>query len=67
MGGVAANKSIKKSLKEFSQINNTRLIFPPFGLCGDNAAIIAWTCFQRYKLHIESDLDFKPNPRLTIK
>ena len=66
VGGVAANKSIKKSLESFSQINNKRLISPPSSLCGDNAVIIAWACIQRYKLHIESDLDFKPNPRLTI-
>ena len=29
VGGVGANKVIKKSLGEFSQINNKRLIFPP--------------------------------------
>ena len=67
VGGVAANKVIKKSLGEFSQINNKRLIFPPLELCGDNAAIIAWACLRRRKLYIESDLNFKPNPRLTIK
>ena len=66
MGGVAANKDIKKSLEEFSHINNNRLISPPLELCGDNAAIIAWVCLQRYKLHIESDLNFKPDPRLKI-
>jgi len=67
VGGVAANQSIKKSLEKFSNINNNRLIFPPLELCGDNAAIIAWTCIQHHKLNIKPDLDFKANPRLTIK
>ena len=67
VGGVAANKGIKKSLRKFSQINNHRLIFPPLKLCGDNAAMIAWVCLQHHKMGIESDLEFKPNPRLSIK
>ena len=67
VGGVAANKDIKESLRKFSQINNHRLIFPPLELCGDNAAMIAWVCLQHYKMGIESDLAFKPNPRLSIK
>ena len=67
VGGVAANESIKKSLEKFSQINNNRLIFPPLKLCGDNAAIIAWACIQHHKLNIKPDLNFKANPRLTIK
>mgnify|MGYP001307347125 CR=1 FL=1 len=67
VGGVAANKSIKESLKKFSQINNHRLIFPPLELCGDNAAMIAWACLQHHKMGIKPDLEFKPNPRLSIK
>ena len=67
VGGVAANKDIKESLRKFSQINNHRLIFPPLELCGDNAAMIAWVCLQHYKMGTESDLAFKPNPRLSIK
>ena len=52
---------------KFSKINNLRLIFPPLELCGDNAAIIAWTCLQHCKLNSKSDLNFKPEPRLRIK
>ncbi len=66
VGGVAANKSIKKSLESFSQINGYRLISPPLELCGDNAAIIAWTCVQHHQAKIKPNLDFKANPRLTI-
>ena len=67
VGGVAANKSIKKYLEKLSQSYNYRFISPPLQLCGDNATIIAWACIQHHKLNIKPNLDFKANPRLTIK
>ena len=62
-GGVAANKSIKKSLQILCQKNNLKLFSPPLSLCGDNAAMIAWACLQRYKLGYQGDMNFKPIPR----
>ena len=40
---------------------------PPLELCGDNAAMIAWTCFQHYKKNMKPDLEFKADPRLNIR
>ena len=48
-GGVAANKSIRKSLEELSKKNNFKPIFSDLKFCGDNAAMIAWAGIQRYK------------------
>lgn len=62
-GGVAANKKINNSFKELCKKNNMRLISPSKNLCGDNAAMIAWACLQRYKLGYKGDLNFKPRPR----
>ena len=48
-GGVAANETIRKSLKEISQKMNFKPIFPSKEYCGDNAAMIAWAGIKRYK------------------
>ena len=47
-GGVAANESIRKKLKEVSKKKNFDPIFPSKEFCGDNAAMIAWAGIQRY-------------------
>ena len=66
VGGVAANKKINKSLAGLSQNYNCRLTTPVLELCGDNAAMIAWACLQRYNIGIQPDLNFKANPRLKL-
>ena len=62
-GGVAANKSIRKSLKELSKKNNFNPIFSDLKFCGDNAAMIAWTGIQRYKRKLVNDLNVEPKSR----
>ena len=34
-------------------------------MISDNAAMIAWVCLKKYNKNI-IDINFKPNPRLTI-
>ena len=46
-GGVAANETIRKNLKELSKKMNFNPIFPSKEFCGDNAAMIAWAGIQR--------------------
>ena len=48
-GGVAANETIRKNLKEISKKMNFKPIFPSKEFCGDNAAMIAWAGIQRFK------------------
>ena len=62
-GGVAANKSIRKSLEELSKKNNFKPVFSDFKFCGDNAAMIAWTGIQRYKRKLINDLNVEPKSR----
>ena len=66
VGGVAANKKIKNSLKKLSKNYNCKLITPPIKLCGDNAAMIANVCLKHYKLKIDQNLNFKPDPRMSL-
>ena len=67
VGGVSANKFIFENLKKTANIYNYKVILPRKDMMGDNAAMIGWTCIQKYKNNYISDLFFKPNPRLTIK
>jgi N6-L-threonylcarbamoyladenine synthase len=62
-GGVAANKSIRKSLEELSKKNNFKPIFSDFKFCGDNAAMIGWAGIQRYKRKLINDLNVEPKSR----
>ncbi len=48
-GGVAANNTIRKTLKELSKKKRFKPIFPSKDFCGDNAAMIAWAGIRRYK------------------
>ncbi len=48
-GGVAANETLRKSLKEISKKMSFKPIFPSKEFCGDNAAMIAWAGIQRYR------------------
>ena len=62
-GGVAANKSINDAFELLCKKNNIRYLSPPIELCGDNAAMIGWTCLQRYKLGFKGNINFKPKSR----
>lgn len=53
-GGVAANSRLRQMLQEQTHI---RCIFPPLGLCGDNAAMIAGVAFHYLKRGDTSSLD----------
>jgi N6-L-threonylcarbamoyladenine synthase len=46
-GGVAANQRLRTSLGELAQARGFSFHVPPIALCGDNAAMIAWTGAER--------------------
>ena len=56
-GGVAANETIRKSLKEICEKRNFKAVFPSKEFCGDNGAMIAWAGIQRYKKKLFSKKD----------
>ncbi|MGV3278853.1 tRNA (adenosine(37)-N6)-threonylcarbamoyltransferase complex transferase subunit TsaD [Rickettsiales bacterium LUAb2] len=61
-GGVAANLNIRAALKEIINNENANFFAPPLDLCGDNAAMIAWSGLERLQLGLTDSLNIKPNP-----
>ena len=62
-GGVAANQRLR-TLFEVECVNaGFALSVPPFDLCTDNAAMIAWAGAERLALGLTDPLDFAAKPR----
>ena len=62
-GGVAANKSIRNSLKALESIEDCEFLFPSIKYCTDNGAMIALAGIERYERNKFNKLNFKPRPR----
>ena len=62
-GGVASNLSIRKNLIKLSKEKNFESVFPPVNLCSDNAAMIAWTGIERFKVNLIDNLEFPSKAR----
>ena len=62
-GGVAANKALRKAIDEECSKAGFMLNVPPFDLCTDNAAMIAWAGAERLVLGMTDSLDFAARPR----
>jgi len=62
-GGVASNLTIRKNLAILSERKKFLPIFPPVNLCSDNAAMIAWTGIERYKINLVDNLEFPAKAR----
>ena len=64
VGGVANNDYLKQCFKNIKEKEAIDFIYPPKYMMNDNAAMIAWATILKYKN--SHDLNFKPNPRLSI-
>ena len=62
-GGVASNLTIRENLTKLSKEKNFVPIFPPVNLCSDNAAMIAWTGIERFKINLIDNLEFPSKAR----
>jgi N6-L-threonylcarbamoyladenine synthase len=62
-GGVAANKTLRAMLEQTSTARGFTLSVPPFHLCTDNAAMIAWAAAERLALGLTDDLASPARPR----
>jgi N6-L-threonylcarbamoyladenine synthase len=62
-GGVAANQRLRRSLGELAQARGFSFHVPPVELCGDNAAMIAWTGAERLARGLLDPLDAPVLPR----
>ena len=64
VGGVANNDYLKKCFKNIEEKENIEFFYPPKHMMNDNAAMIAWATILKHRNN--HDLNFKPNPRLTV-
>jgi len=62
-GGVASNLTIRENLTKLSKEKNFIPVFPPINLCSDNAAMIAWTGIERFKINLIDNLEFPSKAR----
>jgi N6-L-threonylcarbamoyladenine synthase len=62
-GGVAANQTLRDVFEKTCSKHGFRLDVPPFHLCTDNAAMIAWAGGERLALGLTDNIDFKARPR----
>ena len=65
-GGVAANETIRHSLKELCKELNVRFSAPPLDLCTDNGLMIAYAGAQIYLIGYEDNMGLSPRPRWPI-
>ena len=62
-GGVAANKKLRGVFEVECAKAGFTLSVPPFHLCTDNAAMVAWAGAERLALGLSDELDFAARPR----
>ena len=65
-GGVASNVGLRNMLKEISADMNLKLIIPNQEYCVDNAAMIAFCAYEKYKHGFFVDYDHATDPKLKI-
>ena len=65
-GGVAANKTIRDSLKDLCKELNVRFSAPPLDLCTDNGLMIAYAGAQIYLGGKKDTMGLSPRPRWPI-
>lgn len=64
VGGVAANKELRKSISEMAANYNKSIIIPDMEFCGDNAAMIAFRGLKVFESGEKFDLSYSPFPGL---
>ncbi len=62
-GGVAANKTIRRTLEDLAMKHGFAFLAPPMAYCTDNAAMIALAGAERLEKGLTSDIDVAARPR----
>ena len=65
-GGVAANSSLRMTMKEACDKNGLRLFYPSPVFCTDNAAMIGAAAYYEYKKGVRHDYSLNAIPNLKI-
>ena len=62
-GGVAANRTIRRTLEDLATRHGFSFLAPPLVYCTDNAAMIALAGAERLEKGLTSDIDVAARPR----
>lgn len=62
-GGVAANKTVRRTLETLATKHGFIFLAPPLAYCTDNAAMIALAGAERLEKGLTSDIDVAARPR----
>lgn len=62
-GGVGANQLLRNSLQNLALEKNFQVYFPRLEFCTDNAAMVAYTGYLRFKLYNQQDKDLSVNTK----
>jgi len=65
-GGVAANDSLRREVKEKANLFNIKVFYPSISLCTDNAAMVASAGYHKFKENKKSFLDLDAVSRLPL-
>jgi N6-L-threonylcarbamoyladenine synthase len=66
-GGVAANSSLRKEIKEKANLLNIKVFYPSTFLCTDNAAMVASAGYYKFKENKKSSLSLDAVSRLPLE
>ena len=66
-GGVAANTSLRREIKEKANLLNIKVFYPSTFLCTDNAAMVASAGYYKFKENKKSSLSLDAVSRLPLK
>ncbi len=65
-GGVSANSMLREVLTAKAEKEKVKVVFPPLNLCTDNAAMVAYTGYLRFKKGKTVSFDFAPIARIRM-
>ena len=67
VGGVSANSYIRKMLKRLEKTQGINIYLPKMEFTGDNAAMIGYVGFKRFKRGKFAPLDINPQPNYPLE
>jgi N6-L-threonylcarbamoyladenine synthase len=65
VGGVAANKVLRKEFVKIAERFEKKIVIPSMDFCGDNAAMIAFRGLKLFETGYKSELNISPFPGLS--
>ena len=66
-GGVAANSSLRRQIKEKANLLSIKVFYPSISLCTDNAAMVASAGYYKFKENKKSSLSLDAVSRLPLE